>query len=302
MPTVTVIVPATDRPSTLDACLEAVAAGGPDEVIVVEEPRGTGPAAARNAGAARASGDVLLFVDSDVLIHADAVERVRAAFAADEDLVALFGSYDDAVATEGDAAAFRNLLHHVVHQRSAGEVRSFWAGIGAVRRDAFAASGGFDADRYPVPSIEDIELGGRLADQGPILLDPALQGTHLKEWTLRSMIVTDVRRRGMPWVRLMLERGEVPATLNLGLRERASAVAAVAVVGALASRRIGLAAAAVGTQVALNRDLYGLLLRRRGVRGAATGVGLHVVHQLAAAVALVAGLASSARSRQDGTP
>ena len=302
MPTVTVIVPATDRPSTLDSCLDAVAAAGPDEVIVVQEPAGAGPAAARNAGAARAGGDVLLFVDSDVLIHPDVVERVRAAFAADEGLVALFGSYDNAVATEGEVAAFRNLLHHVVHQRSAGEVRSFWAGIGAVRRDAFAASGGFDADRYPVPSIEDIELGGRLADQGPILLDPALQGTHLKEWTLRSMVVTDVRRRGVPWVRLMLERGDVPATLNLGLRERASAVAAVAAVGALAFRRTGVAAAAVGTQVALNRDLYGLLLRRRGVRGATIGVGLHVVHQLAAAAALVVGLASSARSRRDGTP
>ena len=62
-------------------------------------------------------------------------------------------------------AAFRNLLHHVVHQRSAGHVRSFWAGLGAVRRTAFDAAGGFDAERYPQPSIEDVELGGRLARQ-----------------------------------------------------------------------------------------------------------------------------------------
>ena len=57
-------------------------------------------------------------------------------------------------------AAFRNLLHHTVHCRSQGEVGSFWAGLGAVRRSAFETAGGFDAERYPEPSIEDIELGG----------------------------------------------------------------------------------------------------------------------------------------------
>ena len=70
---------------------------------------------------------------------------------------------------------FRNLLHHTVHQRSAGDVRSFWAGLGAVRRTAFDDVGGFDADRYPWPSIEDIELGARLAGKGRIILDPELQ-------------------------------------------------------------------------------------------------------------------------------
>ena len=50
---------------------------------------------------------------------------------------------------------------------------------------------GFDARRYPRPSIEDVELGGRLSGRGRLVLDPALQGTHLKEWTLASMVVTD---------------------------------------------------------------------------------------------------------------
>ena len=40
--------------------------------------------------------------------------------------------------------------------------RTVWAGLGAIRRKAFEAIKGFDADRYPRPSIEDIELGDRL--------------------------------------------------------------------------------------------------------------------------------------------
>ena len=73
-----VIVPATDGPPTLDLCLTALmpTLGDADEVVVVDEPAGGGPAAARNAGARRALGDVLVFIDSDVVVHGDALHRV----------------------------------------------------------------------------------------------------------------------------------------------------------------------------------------------------------------------------------
>lgn len=89
-----------------------------------------------------------------MLVHADAFTRVRSAFARDDAPVAMFGSYDDRPETRGLVAGFRNLLHHVVHQRSAGEVRTFWAGLGALRREDFDAGGGFDPDRYPCPSCD----------------------------------------------------------------------------------------------------------------------------------------------------
>lgn len=282
---------------TLGRCLAAMAAADdpPEQIVVVERPSGTGPAAARNSGVAETQADIVVFVDSDVLVHADAFTRVRHAFAADDELVGLFGSYDDHVATHGTVAAFRNLLHHVVHHRSAGEVRSFWAGLGAVRRSAFEAVGGFDTDRYPHPSIEDVELGGRLARRGRIVLDPALQGTHLKEWTLSSMIRTDFGRRGIPWVTLLVARRELPATLNLGTRERASAIAALAVAWGIVGRRPLVAAAGIGAELALNRDLVALLHGRIGLRGAVAGVGLHTIHQLTAVAALPAGLFEATR-------
>ena len=234
-----VVVPATDSPSTLERCLDAVGAATapPEETIAVTTAARPGPAAARNEGARQATGDVVVFVDADVLVHADAFERIRAAFADDPELVAVFGSYDDQVATTGVVAGFRNLLHHTVHQRSAGPAGTFWAGLGAVRRAAFDAAGGFDEDRYPLASIEDIELGGRLAPFGRLVLDPDLLGTHLKEWTLRSMVTTDYTRRGVPWVALMTERRSVPATLNLGARERLSVGAALAATASTVARR-----------------------------------------------------------------
>jgi len=83
------VVPATNRPPTLEQALAAIRAADdpPEELIVVDEPVLAGPAAARNDGARRATGDVLVFVDSDVVVHADSFQRLRDAFDADPDLV-----------------------------------------------------------------------------------------------------------------------------------------------------------------------------------------------------------------------
>jgi GT2 family glycosyltransferase len=292
----TAIVPATDDPATLERCLEALRTGTrpPDETIVVTEPAGAGPAQARNTGVSTASGDVIVFVDSDVVVHADALARIEASLADGSGVTAIFGSYDDSPEAPGAVSAFRNLLHHHVHQAAAGEVPTFWAGLGAIRRDAFLAAGGFDAERYPTSSIEDIELGSRIAANGDrVLLDPAVQGTHLKRWTLASSVRTDFGRRGVPWVELVIGTGAPAGILNLGWRHRASA--ALSLLGALAAlRRRPLAvAAALSGLVALNRDLYALILARRGPGAAVAGVGLHAVHHLVSAAALAAGLARS---------
>ncbi len=301
MARLTAIVPATDEPPTLAACVGAIraAAEPPDEVIVVRE--GNGPAAARNAGAAAAAGDVLVFVDADVLPHADAFARIRRAFDERPDLVALFGSYDDAPPAPGLVSAFRNLLHHHVHQTSGGRATTFWAGLGAIRRDAFAALGGFDAARYREPSIEDIELGARLAAQGGwIELDPRVQGTHLKAWTLGSMIRTDFARRGVPWVELVLRGGGSSSALNLGWRHRASAVASLLALTAALRGRPRVATAALAGLLALNGPFYSLLARRRGPGEAALGIGLHALHHLTAVASVPVGVAGYLRERRNG--
>jgi len=292
MVTLTAVIPATNDPPTLAACLEAVAGAEqpPEQIVVVTE--GGGPAAARNAGVDDATSDVVVFVDADVLPHADAFARIRAVFEVDPGLAAVFGSYDDVPTEPGAVSQFRNLLHHHVHQQGAGEATTFWAGLGAVRTNAFRAAGGFDADRYPVPSVEDIDLGMRLSRVGGrILLDPLIQGTHLKRWTLQEMVRTDFWQRGVPWVELLLRHGSGATALNLGWRHRVSAAAAVVSALAVLRGRPGTALAGLVALAALNVELYELLLRRHGPAGAATGVGLHAVHHVTGALALPVGVA-----------
>ncbi len=288
-PSLALIVPATNAPPTLDRCLAALR-DADAELIVVSDGASGSPAAARNAGAARTSAEILVFVDADVVVHADAIERLRAAFAADPGLTAAFGSYDDRPAAPGLVSRFRNLLHHHVHTSAPGAAETFWAGLGAVRRDAFAEAGGFDAERFPVPAVEDIELGRRLRRRGArIVLDPDVRGTHLKRWSLADMVRTDLLRRAIPWTRIQLEEGEAAGSLNLSARQRASAGFSLAFAVVVLARRPRLALASLAGVAAAELPFLRLLARREGPLAAAGGLGLLVLHKLVAIAGLLAG-------------
>ena len=308
---ISVIIPVYNGADSLERCLEAVLAfDGPSyECIVVNDgstdrsgevvaqlgdrvrllnvadgPRG--PAHARNRGAELARGEILFFVDADVVLAPGALPRVAHAFGKRAEVAALFGSYDATPAAEGLVSQYRNLLHHFVHQNGNPDASTFWAGCGAIRREAFERVGGFDARRFPRPSIEDIELGYRLKALGfRILLDKELQATHLKRWTFYSMIRTDVVCRAVPWSRLILQTRNMPADLNLKVGQRASFVlasfaCAFLVLSGVRLEWLGASSAAILGVVALNRNLYGFFFRRRGVLFAAGCVGLHLLYYL----------------------
>lgn len=296
MTSLSVVVPATDHPPTLPDCLAALEASTlrADEVIVVEQPSTLSACEARNAGVARATGDVIVFVDADVEVHPDALERVRAAFTSDPALTAVHGSYDDVPRVRSVVSAFRNLLHHHVHQQADGPAETFWTGLGAVRRQAFLAAGGFDGDRYPHPSIEDIELGHRLLLAGGRLqLDASIQGTHLKRWTLRSMLWTDFARRAVPWVALQVRTRRVVGSLNMGWTHRISALLCVLGPALLLAGQAAAAAGAGAALVGVNRAFYRLLLQRLGLLGGVLGIGLHWLHHVVAVLAVPVGVVAT---------
>jgi len=269
---------------------------GADRVLrVADGPRG--PAHARNVGAAAAHSPLLCFIDADVVVAPHTLRGLVALLDADPRRVAAFGAYDDTPAAAGTVSQYRNLLHHHTHATHAGEAETFWAGCGIVRREAFHAVGGFDALRYPRPQIEDIDLGYRLREAGgTIRLDPTLTGTHLKRWTLRSMLRTDLVDRAVPWTRLLLDRGTglAHAPLNLGTRQKlltataAATWSALLLVVLLRSPAMAVVAGAGSVAIALgNADLLRFFANRRGWFFAMRTVPLQVLfHSVSAAGAL----------------
>ncbi len=141
------------------------------------------------------------------------------------------GSYDDSPAAQNFMSQFRNLMHSYVHQHSSPKAVTFWSGCGAIRRQVFLDSGGFDAKRYATPAIEDVELGYRLVEaKRKLALNANIRVKHLKQWNLRSMIETDFFHRAIPWSELTLRSGRMPNDLNLHISQRISVVLALMLV------------------------------------------------------------------------
>jgi len=254
-PFISVIVPVYNGGKFLEKCLDALFTSNYSafEVVVVDDGstddsakislkkgatvistprRQSGPAAARNLAEGKAQGNILFFVDADVVVKPDTIAKVAARFAKQPEISALFGSYDDEPGEKNFLSQYRNLLHHFVHQNSNSEASTFWAGLGAIRRNAFAAVGGFDCERFAVPSIEDIELGARLRAGGyRILLAKEIQAKHLKKWEIVSMIRTDIFCRALPWSKLILTSQGMINDLNLKTADRLSSMLAGLCIG-----------------------------------------------------------------------
>lgn len=294
-PTLSVIVPMYNAERLIERCLAPLlgmqARGEIAQIIVVDDcatdgsaalvrahptvqltrtPAQGGPGAARNLGATLATGTHLWFVDSDVIVADDAA-RVLGATLAATNAAAVIGSYDDRPAAGNFLSQYKNLVHHYYHHRGKTQASTFWGGCGAVERALFLRLGGFDAKRYRYPSIEDIEFGYRIGDSGArIVLEPKLQGKHLKEWRFVNLVHTEVFRRALPWTRLMLERKDVTNDLNLGWGERARAILALLAMAALAGWALRFVPgwvplALAAAVVAANASFLAFFVRTRGI-------------------------------------
>ena len=246
---ISVVMPVFNGGPDLEKCLAAIAASSHPafECILVDDgstdgmtaaaaerhgarvislQQRSGPAIARNYGAREARGDILFFIDADVLLHPDAIAVAASTLENDPGLSAVFGSYDDQPGHPSFLSQYRNLFHHWVHQTGNAQAATFWAGCGAIRRDVFMQMGGFSQE-YGRPSIEDIELGTRLVRCGHrIRLEKTLFSTHLKQWKFFNLVRTDIFRRGVPWMGLVLRERRAPSDLNLNLRARLATILA----------------------------------------------------------------------------
>lgn len=289
--TISVIIPVHNGGAIFQRCLSSLveALPPPAEIIVVADgdsdgswrvaedygakvlrlPSCGGPAKARNQGVHVAQGDILFFVDADVAIHPDTIERIAIAFSREPDIAALIGSYDDEPGASNFLSQYKNLFHHYTHQTASEDASTFWGACGAIRRDVFLSMGGFD-ENYRKPCIEDIELGYRLKREGyNIRLCKDIQVKHLKHWKPVSLLRAEIFYRALPWTELILRDRQFINDLNLSFTNRLSVILTFGLLSTLVAALwwtgfLAVAGVLSLFLLALNASVYRFFLRKRG--------------------------------------
>jgi GT2 family glycosyltransferase len=212
-----VVVPAFKADRTIRQCVMAIvnSEASPDlEIVVVDDgghtdlaatlaglpvvilaTGGSGSAAvARNHGAEGFTGLYLIFIDADVLIDPQCLERLLTPLQRG-DAEATVGNYSREVDGLSFAARYKQLyISRVYERRSSYLHNEFWTAIGAIDAAVFFALGGFDTS-FKGACGEDTELGCRVSRRGlRILSVPNALGRHWHSHTVRQIVLNDWRK------------------------------------------------------------------------------------------------------------
>jgi rSAM/selenodomain-associated transferase 2 len=146
--------------------------------LVLSAPRGR--AAQMNFGAARASGDILLFLHADTLVP-DGFAQAIAAACREPGIIG--GRFD---VTLTPSSPLLRLTGELMNWRSRlSRIATGDQGI-FIRRDVFTQLGGY-AD---IPLMEDIDLSRRMKRAGRIACLPQRVTTSARRWRTRGVVRT----------------------------------------------------------------------------------------------------------------
>lgn len=227
---ISVVVPVRNGGDTIRRCLTSLKQSDfPEfEVIVVDDcsnqdlsrvageygfrgirlTRPSGSWHARNRGAELSTGDVIIFVDCDMVVPPDALSRINARFS-NNHYAAISGICGAKTGSRRLATVYKNLWMYHSYARSPEDFGWFVSGIGAVRREVFFELQGFDSKFDTKTGGGDLEFGRRLKETGrDILLDKTILAEHLKPYNLWGLLRNDFNRsRG--WFQLVVAKGMV---------------------------------------------------------------------------------------------
>ena len=228
-PLISVVIPVRNGRHTIGRCLEAAFASDFDdfEVVVCDDgstddtaaivagfpkakllrrPHG-GAAAARNAGAAAATGEILFFIDADCLLEPDAVRHAVRAMSGQDPLTVVGGTYTLSAPGENFFGRFQSaFIHHseTKYERAPDYIASHAL---VMRADTFRATGGFPEQFMPI--IEDVEYAHRLRRTGHrLVMDKTILVRHVFHFTLRRSL-RNAFKKSRFWTRYSLHNKDV---------------------------------------------------------------------------------------------
>ena len=316
---ISVLVPTHQSGRTIEACLRAIRASthpicellvvdnaSQDETcalaggladFVIRNPENLGQARSRNIGIQAARGEVIVCIDSDVVIPTDAVARIADYLTRHEDVDAVTGLLSKKHPNLGYFSQYKNLYMHFVFRDLPKRVGFLYGSIHAFRTRAAVP---YDPT---IRGAVDTALGQELIRRGrriDFLRD--LEVVHLKRHDLRSFLRNDF---AIPygWVQIFIHfsgwrqlgRGGT-GFAHSPIWQLASVALAPLVIGlvaasACAPKLAWMALLGLSAWLALNARFLSFLRRERGTRFSLLAIPVTFLDQLTMASGVAAGMA-----------
>lgn len=221
MPHLSVVVPAYNAEDSIEECLKAIRqsiykdyeliivdCGSKDATLsiakkyadkVIELHKGPGRSQARTAGIRASRGDIIVNIDSDIVIRQDALTKIDNWFSKHQETDALTGLLSKEHPNTNFFSQYKNLYMHYIFRRLPEKITFLYGSIHALRREASRL---YDSD---VKVADDTALGQRLISQGKrIAFLKGLEVVHFKRHNLFSFIKNDFQIP-FDWAKIFLK-------------------------------------------------------------------------------------------------
>jgi len=319
-PRISVVIAARNASGFLEPVLGSVTnSGGKDTELVVADDCSTddtaaraaslgarvirlassaGAAAARNAGAREATGNVVMFTDHDCCLCPDTLARVRDIAETLNEATVVGGTY---TLEPFDAHRFASCLQSLhVHYSETRRPRPDYIASHCfvMNRTLFLREGGFPESLslvLPNGCCQDVLFSHALRRRGyHLVMDPAIQVRHIFNFSLRHSVF-NAFWKSRAWTRVALSEGSLLRDSGSASTEmKASALLLAAALASLCAglwdaRMVLLAAFCAVGSVAASSRFYLFIVRHKGLWFALRAVALYSLQLLAVLVGGMAG-------------
>jgi len=191
-------------------------------VRVIKMEKNSGPAKARNIGVEAAKGDIIFFLDSDVIVLNGAIKEVKDYFDRNPLAKCVIGICSTEPLNKGFVSKYMAMFEyiHLIGQENK-KVSVFAPRCGAVRRDFFLQIGSYD-ENYKGADVEDFELARRINKQASIILNPKIMVRH--QFANFRQALKIYSRRTVMWVHLFFKEKQLD---NAGPTSPSNGLAAI---------------------------------------------------------------------------
>lgn len=210
-----IIIPSYNSLSTIKECLDAVSDLDYEnyEVIVVDDcsndgsvevikkfpyrlealDQNVGSAQSRNIGAKQGKGEVLLFLDADIVISPNALELAEKYLQENKNIDVFFASFSPKLRFKNLSSQYKHLYLCYYYLKQGEKIHTLDSSFAFITKSLFEKIGGFDNKLGKIS--EDVDLGVRLTKAGyTIKINREIQMEHIKRYSFWNFLKTDFIR------------------------------------------------------------------------------------------------------------